>query len=221
MVAELTDLAARVTIVQSYHSNEKTQQVRTKALQLYPPSQSYYSVRVKLKRQYNEPRVQEAKYVFPIAENSAVCGFEAYIGAKHVVGVVCKKEEARREYRAAVKAGHGAYLMEQEKPDLFSISLGNVPAGAITIHIKILYVTELKVDKGDIVFTLPTLGVVSNATSKMTQLTTATKMVELLSSKVHFQASLAMPFNINKIFSPGQENISFIEICSKVIEIKY
>ena len=43
-------------------------------------------------------------------------GFEAYIGDKHIVGQLKKKEEARREYRQAVAAGHGAYLMEQEEP---------------------------------------------------------------------------------------------------------
>ena len=48
--------------------------------------------------------------------NSLVSGFEAYIGEKHIIGQLKKKEEARREYRQAVAAGHGAYLMEQEEP---------------------------------------------------------------------------------------------------------
>ena len=45
-----------------------------------------------------------------------MCGFEAYIGEKHIIGELKKKEEARRVYRQAVAAGHGAYLMEQEEP---------------------------------------------------------------------------------------------------------
>jgi len=57
----------------------------------------------------------EAKYVFPLDELSVVCGFEAFINGKHVVGVVKEKETAHREYREAVDAGHGAYLMDQEK----------------------------------------------------------------------------------------------------------
>jgi len=57
----------------------------------------------------------EAKYVFPLDEMSVVCGFEAYINGKHVVGVVKEKGTAHREYREAVDAGHGAYLMDQEK----------------------------------------------------------------------------------------------------------
>ena len=35
--------------------------------------------------------------------------------------------------------------MEQEKPDLFTVSIGNIPAGPISIHIKIIYITELQV----------------------------------------------------------------------------
>ena len=59
----------------------------------------------------NEPI--EAKYVFPLGELAVVCGFEAFINGKHVVGEVKEKETAHREYKEAVAAGHGAYLMDQ------------------------------------------------------------------------------------------------------------
>ena len=58
----------------------------------------------------------EAKYVFPLDDEAAVCGFEAYINDKHVVGVVKEKEEAKREYKKAIAEGHGAYLMDEEAP---------------------------------------------------------------------------------------------------------
>ena len=56
----------------------------------------------------------EAQYVFAVDDQAVVSGFEAFINGKHVVGEVKEKEEARAEYREAVKAGHGAYLMEQK-----------------------------------------------------------------------------------------------------------
>jgi len=65
----------------------------------------------------------EAKFVFPLDEMSVVCGFEAYINGKHVVGVVKEKEIAHREYRQAVEAGHGAYLMDQQKEQPVSLPL--------------------------------------------------------------------------------------------------
>ncbi|KAF7250779.1 Protein mono-ADP-ribosyltransferase PARP4, partial [Varanus komodoensis] len=58
----------------------------------------------------------EAKYVFPLDDTAAVCGFEAFIKEKHIIGEVKEKEEAHREYREAVREGHGAYLMDQDAP---------------------------------------------------------------------------------------------------------
>ncbi|XP_008295178.1 poly [ADP-ribose] polymerase 4 [Stegastes partitus] len=96
----------------------------------------------------------EAKYVFPLDDSAAVCGFEAFINGKHVVGQVKEKETARKEYRQAVAAGHGAYLMDQDAPDVFTISVGNLPPGA-TVLIKVTFVSELIVRDGTIQFSLP------------------------------------------------------------------
>lgn len=67
-------------------------------------------------------RPLEARYVFPLSEEATVVGFEAYIGSRHVIGHVEEKQRARREYREAIAKGHGAYLMEEEKPDVFTVS---------------------------------------------------------------------------------------------------
>lgn len=52
--------------------------------------------------------------MFPLDEKAAVCGFEAFINDKHVVGTVKTKEIAQKEYQEAVREGHGAYLMQEE-----------------------------------------------------------------------------------------------------------
>uniref|UniRef100_A0A8C6TK18 Poly [ADP-ribose] polymerase n=1 Tax=Neogobius melanostomus TaxID=47308 RepID=A0A8C6TK18_9GOBI len=96
----------------------------------------------------------EAKYVFPLDDSAAVCGFEAFINGKHVVGQVKEKETARREYKQAIEKGHGAYLMDQDAPDVFTISVGNLPPGA-TVLIKVTFVSELIVKDGSIFFSLP------------------------------------------------------------------
>uniref|UniRef100_A0A8C2HS43 Poly [ADP-ribose] polymerase n=1 Tax=Cyprinus carpio TaxID=7962 RepID=A0A8C2HS43_CYPCA len=95
----------------------------------------------------------EAKYVFPLEETAAVCGFEAFINGKHVIGKVKEKEQARKEYKQAIEKGHGAYLMDQDAPDVFTISVGNLPPGA-TVLIKVTFITELVVRSGSIVFSL-------------------------------------------------------------------
>ncbi|XP_028417262.1 protein mono-ADP-ribosyltransferase PARP4-like isoform X3 [Dendronephthya gigantea] len=96
----------------------------------------------------------EAKYVFPLDDMAAVCGFEAFINGKHIVGEVKEKEQAHKEYKKAISEGHGAYLMDEETPDVFTVSVGNIPPGA-TVLIKITYVAELAVEDENIVFSLP------------------------------------------------------------------
>uniref|UniRef100_A0A672SNB9 Poly [ADP-ribose] polymerase n=1 Tax=Sinocyclocheilus grahami TaxID=75366 RepID=A0A672SNB9_SINGR len=95
----------------------------------------------------------EAKYVFPLEEMAAVCGFEAFINGKHVIGKVKEKEQAHKEYKQAIEKGHGAYLMDQDAPDVFTISVGNLPPGA-TVLIKVTFITELVVRSGSIIFSL-------------------------------------------------------------------
>ena len=46
---------------------------------------------------------------------AAVCGFEAFINGKHIVGEVKEKETAHKEYKKAISEGHGAYLMDQDE----------------------------------------------------------------------------------------------------------
>ena len=97
----------------------------------------------------------EAVYVFPLEEGAAVCGFEAWIGDVHVVGAVKERDAAFEDYDDALAAGHGAYLLDQERPDVFTASIGNVPPGA-EVLIRIRYVAEATLDGDAIRFALPT-----------------------------------------------------------------
>ena len=100
----------------------------------------------------------EARFVFPVTPGAAVCGFEAFINGKHIVGRVKEKQAAHREYKAAISQGKGAYLMDESKesPDVLTVSVGNLPPRC-KVLVKITYVAELAVDAVDdsVVFTLP------------------------------------------------------------------
>ncbi|XP_074983366.1 protein mono-ADP-ribosyltransferase PARP4 isoform X4 [Caretta caretta] len=96
----------------------------------------------------------EAKYVFPLDDTAAVCGFEAFINGKHIVGKVKEKEQAHKEYRDAISRGDGAYLMDQDAPDIFTVSVGNLPPKT-TVLIKVTYITELSFQNGCITFQMP------------------------------------------------------------------
>jgi Ca-activated chloride channel family protein len=102
-----------------------------------------------------ETKPIEAVYVFPLDEGAAVCGFEAIIDGTLVVGEVKEREEAFRMYDEAMERGHGAYLLDEERPDVFQASVGNLPPGK-EVLLKLTYVTELTVDSGGVRFSIPT-----------------------------------------------------------------
>jgi hypothetical protein len=97
----------------------------------------------------------EAVYVFPLDEGAAVCGFEALIDGTLVVGEVKPRDEAFQLYDDAMAEGHGTYLLDEERPDVFQASVGNLPPGK-EVFLKLTYVTELAVDRGNVRFVIPT-----------------------------------------------------------------
>uniref|UniRef100_H3DDY7 Poly [ADP-ribose] polymerase n=1 Tax=Tetraodon nigroviridis TaxID=99883 RepID=H3DDY7_TETNG len=150
------------------------------------------------------PEPIEAKFVFPLSDSAAVCGFEAFINGKHVVGQVKEKETARKEYKQAVERGHGAYLMDQDAPDVFTISVGNLPPAA-TVLVKVTFVSELVVQGGSILFSLP--GSVapwqeSAALNQTTQVTLEKVCVteeEAASREFTLDACVEMPHEISRL----------------------
>jgi Ca-activated chloride channel family protein len=97
----------------------------------------------------------EAVYVFPLDEGAAVCGFEAIIDGTLVVGEVKEREQAFQMYDDAMERGDGAFLLDEERPDVFQASVGNLPPGKEAL-LKLTYVTELTVADGSLRFTIPT-----------------------------------------------------------------
>ncbi len=78
----------------------------------------------------------EAVYVFPLEEGAAVCGFEARIGDRVIRGRVEEREKAFAIYDDAMAKGHGAFLLDQERPNVFTASVGNLrPEEAVEIRI--------------------------------------------------------------------------------------
>jgi Ca-activated chloride channel family protein len=97
----------------------------------------------------------EAVYVFPLDEASAVCGFEAIVDGTLVVGEVKERDEAFRAYDEAMEQGHGAFLLDEERPDVFQASIGNLPPGK-EVLLKLTYVSELSIADGSVRFVVPT-----------------------------------------------------------------
>jgi uncharacterized protein YegL len=97
----------------------------------------------------------EVVYVFPLDEGAAVCGFEATVDGVRFVGQAKERDQAFKEYDDALEAGHGGFLLDEERADVFTASLGNMKPGAEVV-VSITYVTELAAEGAAARFTLPT-----------------------------------------------------------------
>jgi len=68
----------------------------------------------------------EALYVFPLPEDAAVTELTLKIGDRVIEGKIREVEEAKKEYAEARDEGLGAALLEQNRPNIFTISVANI-----------------------------------------------------------------------------------------------
>jgi Ca-activated chloride channel family protein len=71
----------------------------------------------------------EARYVFPASTRAAVYAMRMRIGERAVDAVIREKQAARREYETAKREGKSASLLEQQRPNVFSMAIANVMPG--------------------------------------------------------------------------------------------
>eukprot|EP00961_Rhodomonas_salina_P064293 864411-Rhodomonas_salina.1 len=88
----------------------------------------------------------EAVYHFPLDSANSVCAFQAeYEDGTVVKGEVKEKGQARKEYSAAIQEGKQAQLLEQQRPDIFTLSVGRIPPSSF-VTVRITYITTLKAE---------------------------------------------------------------------------
>lgn len=68
----------------------------------------------------------EAVYMHPLPPKAAVHGFRLVIGDRIVEGRIQERAQARQAYAEAVAQGHRAALMEEERSDIFTTTVGNI-----------------------------------------------------------------------------------------------
>lgn len=117
---------------------------------------SGFIARVTVTQQFVNPTSDrvEAVYTFPLPQHAAVDDLTMTTGGRVVRGVIARRDEARRLYERAREAGHTAALLEQERPNVFTQSVANIPPqGPVTIEIS--YVDLLDYDEGRYAFVFP------------------------------------------------------------------
>ncbi|XP_055345905.1 von Willebrand factor A domain-containing protein 5A-like [Paramacrobiotus metropolitanus] len=86
----------------------------------------------------------ESVYGFPMNDQAAVTGFTVKIDDRTLSSQFKKKDEAFKEYNAALQRGAGAYLLDQadRSDDTFVLSVGRLPPGKECV-VSINYVCTL------------------------------------------------------------------------------
>ncbi len=98
----------------------------------------------------------EAIYVFPASTRAAVYGMKMTIGVRTIIAKIKKREDARKEYEAAKRAGQSASLLEQHRPNVFQMNVANIlPSDTITVELRY---TELLIPSDKVyAFVYPTV----------------------------------------------------------------
>ena len=96
------------------------------------------------------------KYIFPGSTRAAVHGMKMTIGERVIRAKIKEKEQARKAFEAAKQEGKNASLLEQQRPNVFSMEVANVMPGD-TIEIELNYTELLVPEDGTYQFVYPTV----------------------------------------------------------------
>jgi Ca-activated chloride channel family protein len=97
-----------------------------------------------------------ARYIFPASTRAAVYGMTMTVGDVRTVARIRERTQAAREFEAAKRDGKSASLLEQSRPNVFSMKVANVLPGD-TISVELKYTELLVPTDGVYEFVYPTV----------------------------------------------------------------
>jgi Ca-activated chloride channel family protein len=98
----------------------------------------------------------EAVYTFPASSRAAVHAMRMTIGERTIEAVIKEKAEARKQYEEAKAEGKTASLLEQQRPNVFSMNVANILPGDV-IKVEMIYNEMLVPEDGQYEFVYPTV----------------------------------------------------------------
>jgi Ca-activated chloride channel family protein len=112
--------------------------------------------RTVVRQRFANPHAEplEATYVFPLPDRAAVNRFVMRVGPRTIEGELQERGKAREAYEQALKAGRRAAIAEEERPDVFTMRVGNLPPGE-SIDVELTLTGPLPVDHGEATFRFP------------------------------------------------------------------
>jgi Ca-activated chloride channel homolog len=101
--------------------------------------------RARVRQEFTNPGAEWAEgiYVFPLPDDAAVDHLRMRVGDQIIEGVIQERVAAKAQYEQAKQTGRRASLVEQERPNVFTTSVANIPPGAaITVEIEYQHVVR-------------------------------------------------------------------------------
>ena len=101
-------------------------------------------------------RPLHARYIFPASTRAAVYGMTMTVGEVRIVARIKEREKAKREFERAKRDGKSASLLEESRPNVFTMNVANVLPGD-TISVELEYTELLVPTEGAYEFVYPTV----------------------------------------------------------------
>ncbi len=96
----------------------------------------------------------EATYIFPLPDRAAVTAFRMEVGDRVVEGLLQERAEARHNYDQAISEGRRAAIAEEERPNIFTVRVGNLlPGDRATVEL--MLAGPLALDSGEATWRFP------------------------------------------------------------------
>ncbi len=114
------------------------------------------AVRTELTQGFRNPFDEplEATYIFPLPDRAAVTALSLRADGRTVEGVLRERGQARADYQQAIAAGQRAAIVEEERPGVFTMRVGNIaPHEQVTV--RVVLAGLLPFDDGEATFRCP------------------------------------------------------------------
>ncbi len=98
----------------------------------------------------------EAIYTFPLSTKAAVYAMQMTIGQRKITAKISEKNKARKDYENAKKNGNRVSLLEQNRPNVFTMNVANIAVND-TIVVELKYTELLVPENGVYSFVYPTV----------------------------------------------------------------
>jgi Ca-activated chloride channel homolog len=96
----------------------------------------------------------EATYIFPLPDRAAVTAMTMTADGRTVQAELQEREQARQAYDQAISEGKRASIAEEERPDVFTMRVGNILPGE-RVSVALTLVGPMPYEDGEATYRLP------------------------------------------------------------------